>query len=150
MNAAIRVHALGHVVLRVRDLARSVAFYRDVLGLREVGRYQNRMVFFSISGNHHDLALLELGADASPVNPAAAGMYHFALKVGNSLDELRAVRSHLLAHGLAMPRQTDHKVTQSLYLHDPDGIELELYVDADPTIWRDDPSAVATIGPLHL
>ena len=49
-----------------------------------------------------------------------------------------------------MPRQTDHKVTQSLYLHDPDGIELELYVDADPTIWRDDPSAVATIGPLHL
>ena len=46
---------------------------------------------------------------------------------------------------------SDHTVTQSLYLRDPDGNEVELYVDADPAIWKDDPGAVmAAIKPLRL
>jgi catechol 2,3-dioxygenase len=44
----------------------------------------------------------------------------------------------------------DHRVSQSIYLEDPDGNTVELFVDGDPTIWAGDPSAVATIKPLTL
>src|SRR3990172_9274499 len=67
--------ALGHVVLRVRDLKRSLAFYRDTLGLKEVARYGARMVFLSCGENHHDLALQQIGKSAPDPNPAALCFY---------------------------------------------------------------------------
>ena len=144
------VKSLGHVVLKVRDLAVSVPFYRDVLGLHEVARYGHTMVFFSLGANHHDLALMALGADAPAPSPDSVGLYHVAFKVGDSLDALRAMRDHLLQQGVPLLGISDHTVSQSLYISDPDGIEIELYVDADPSVWRDNPQAVATIGPLDL
>ena len=146
------MHALklGHAVLKVRSLAVSVPFYRDVLGLTEVARHGGRMVFFSCGENHHDLALLEIGAQAAPSADNQVGLYHLAFKVGDSLDALRACRDHLAAHGVELDGQSDHRVSQSLYCHDPDGIMIELYVDADPALWRDDPGAVAHIGALKL
>ncbi|MFP5410775.1 MAG: VOC family protein [Gammaproteobacteria bacterium] len=137
-------------MLKVRSLARSVPFYREVLGLTEVARHGGRMVFFSSGENHHDLALLEIGEDAPPPVDRQVGLYHLAFKVGDSLDDLRACRDHLLAHGVDIDGQSDHRVSQSVYCHDPDGIMIELYVDADPALWRDDPSAVAYIGALKL
>lgn len=145
----MKVEALGHVVLRVRSLERSVPFYRDLLGLREVARYGSAMVFFSIDGNHHDLALVEIGPAAGP-HPGMVGMYHFALKVGDRLDDLRQWRDHLHIHGVHLVGMSDHRVSQALYIRDPDGIEIELYVDADPGIWQRDPAAVATLEPLAL
>lgn len=146
----MRVHKLGHAVLKVRSLAASVPFYRDVLGLKEVARYGPHMAFFSCGDNHHDLALLEVGAQAEPPRGRQVGLYHLAFKVGDSLDELRACRDHLAAHGVAVAGQSDHRVSQALYCHDPDGIQIELYVDADPAIWRADPAAVAHVGTLDL
>jgi len=65
----MRALKLGHAVLKVRSLAVSVPFYRDVIGLTEVARHGGRMAFFSCGENHHDLALLEIGAQAqSPKN----------------------------------------------------------------------------------
>ena len=146
----VKAKKLGHAVLKVRSLAASVPFYRDVLGLTEVARYGTQMVFFSCGDNHHDLALLEVGAQAvSPVS-SQVGLYHLAFKVGDSLDELRAFRDHLAAHGVALAGQADHRVSQALYCHDPDGIMIEVYVDADPALWHDDPGAVAHIGALTL
>lgn len=142
--------SLGHVVLKVRDLAVSVPFYRDVLGLHEVARYRGNMVFFSLGTNHHDVALLEVGAYAATPDAYSVGLYHVAFKVGDSLDALRAMRDHLAQHGVALLGQADHQVSQSLYIRDPDGIEIELYVDADPSAWRDNPQAVATIRALDL
>ena len=146
------MHALklGHAVLKVRSLATSVPFYRDVLGLNEVARHGGRMVFFSCGENHHDLALLEIGDQAAAPAERQVGLYHLAFKVGDSLDELRACRDHLAVHGVELAGQSDHRVSQSLYCHDPDGIMIELYVDADPALWRDDPGAVAHIGTLKL
>lgn len=144
------VTALGHVVLKVRDLAVSVPFYRDVLGLREVARHGRTMVFFSAGENHHDLALLELGPHAPEANAQSVGLYHVAFKVGDSLDALRALRDQLAQQGVQVLGQSDHQVSQSLYILDPDGIEIELYVDADPRVWRDNPQAVATIRKLDL
>ncbi len=148
---AINVRGVGHVVLKVRDLDRSAKFYRDVIGLKEVARFQGQMVFFSAAGeNHHDLALLGLGPSAPGPQLEGVGLYHVALKIGNSLDELRAARAHLEAHGITKIRLTDHRVSQSIYLNDPDGNGLELFVDADPAIWRENPAAVATVEPLEL
>ncbi|HYR05486.1 MAG TPA: VOC family protein [Gallionella sp.] len=146
----MQIKALGHVVLKVRSLERSVAFYRDLLGMKEVARYQDTMVFFSLGQNHHDLGLLQLGTHASLPGPHSLGLYHVAFKVGDSLDELRECKTYLEQHGVAILGSSDHGVSQSLYIEDPDGIEIELYVDADPALWRDNPAAVATIRPLKL
>lgn len=146
----VRVRKLGHAVLKVRSLAVSVPFYRDVLGLSEVARHGGQMVFFSCGDNHHDLALLEIGSQAASPVSSQVGLYHLAFKVGDSLDELRAVRDHLEAQGVEIDGQADHRVSQALYCHDPDGIMIELYVDADPALWRDDPGAVAHTGALTL
>ncbi|OLB98381.1 MAG: hypothetical protein AUH30_08040 [Candidatus Rokubacteria bacterium 13_1_40CM_68_15] len=146
----MQIRRVGHVVLKVRSLERSVPFYRDVLGLREVARLRGQMVFFSATGeNHHDLAIMEVGADAPAAGRAAVGLYHVALKVGDDLDQLRAAKAHLEAHGVTMA-VSDHKVSQSIYLSDPDGNGLELYVDADPAVWRTNPAAVAHVEPLEL
>ncbi|MBI1846308.1 MAG: VOC family protein [Candidatus Rokubacteria bacterium] len=145
----MQVRGVGHVVLKVKSLERAVAFYRDVIGLKEVARFRGNMAFFSASGNHHDLAVLEVGEGAPVPAPAAVGLYHVALKIGDSLQELRAAKSHLEAHGVEI-RLRDHKVSQSIYLTDPDGNGLELFVDADPAIWRSDPTTVAHSEPLAL
>jgi catechol 2,3-dioxygenase len=149
---AIRVRNVGHVVLKVRDIERSARFYRDVLGLKEVarGEFGRPMAFFSTGDNHHDIAVMEMGADA-PAPPAeATGLYHVALRIGTTLDELRAARAHLEAHGITKLRVRDHVVSQSIYVDDPDGNMVELFVDADPFTWRDTPETVANSRPLSL
>jgi catechol 2,3-dioxygenase len=148
----IRVRNVGHVVLKVRDIERSARFYRDVLGLKEVARgtFGRPMAFFSTGDNHHDVAVMEVGADAPAPAPNATGLYHVALRIGTSLEELRAARAHLEAHGITDVRIRDHVVSQSIYLNDPDGNNIELYVDADAMIWRENPETVATSRPLAL
>ena len=146
----ITIRGVGHVVLKVRDLERGVTFYRDVLGLKEVARFRGRMAFFSAGDNHHDLALLEVGPDAPGVERNGVGLYHVALKIGDSLDDLRAAKTHLEAHGVPIRAVTDHRVSQSIYLNDPDDNGLVLFVDADPAIWRADPTTVASSQPLAL
>jgi catechol-2,3-dioxygenase len=148
----IKVRNVGHVVLKVREIERAAQFYRDVLGLKEVARgtFGRPMAFFSTGDNHHDVAIMQVGADAPAPPPNATGLYHVALRIGTSLDELRAARAHLEAHGITNLHIRDHMVSQSIYLNDPDGNTIELYVDADPRIWRERPETVATSRPLDL
>ena len=146
----MQIKTLGHVVLKVRNLERSVQFYRDILGMREVARYRGAMVFFSFGSNHHDLALLQLGEQASQPAQNDIGLYHVAFKIGDSLDELCACKAHLEQHGVTIVGSSDHNVSQSLYIQDPDGIDIELYVDADPALWKNNPDAVAVVRPLKL
>jgi len=147
---AISVKHVGHVVLKVRDLDRAATFYRDALGLTEVARYRGRMAFFSAGTNHHDLAVLALGPAARPAPRDAVGLYHVALKIGDRLEELRAAKAQLEAHGVPIRGTADHRVSQSIYCEDPDGNMIELYVDGDPALWRADPSIVASVEPLDL
>jgi catechol 2,3-dioxygenase len=149
---AIKVRNVGHVVLKVRDIERSARFYRDVLGLKEVARgdFGRPMAFFSTGDNHHDVAVMEVGPDAPAPAQEATGLYHVALRIGTTLDELRAAQAHLHAHGITNIRTRDHVVSQSIYVNDPDGNNIELYVDADPAIWREKPETVANSKPLAL
>jgi catechol 2,3-dioxygenase len=78
------------------------------------------------------------------------GLAHVALKIGDSLDALREAKAELEAAGVPIRGISDHRVSQSIYAEDPDGNTVELYVDADPSVWAEDPAAVATIRPLAL
>ena len=146
----MRLHGLGHVVLKVRDLDRSVPFYRDVLGLKKVGQDGEKMVFFSFVDNHHDLALLETGKDAVSAEENSPALHHVAFKVGDSLDELQHAKDWLSSNGVEPHRTRDHIATQSVYFHDPDGNQIEIFVESDPSVWHNDPSLVATSNPLEL
>jgi catechol 2,3-dioxygenase len=149
----IAVERVGHVVLKVSDLTQSLGFYRDVLGLSEVARGDfgdGMMVFLSTGRNHHDIGLVEVGAGARRPAGGDIGLYHVALRIGEDVDTLREARDHLEACGVPIQWIADHTVSQSIYVADPDGNNVELYVDADPTVWRDDPAAVAHATALTL
>src|SRR3954463_3697419 len=124
------VQSLGHVVLNVRDLRRSEAFYAGVLGMQIVSRISDpvAMSFFTL-GNHHDFALIEVGDAAPSPDAAGTGLAHVAFKVGDSLDEFRRVEAVLDAAGIATLYEADRAFTKSLHVEDPDGHEIELYID---------------------
>jgi catechol 2,3-dioxygenase len=139
----MKARYLGHVVFYVKDLERSLGFYRDLLGFKEVGRIFNGMAAALTSGRtHHELLLIQVGDAPGPSSGRRRGLYHIGIKVGDSLDELRAAKRELETVGIAIDGMSDHTVSQSLYLQDPDGNEVELYVDADESIWKNDPAAV--------
>ncbi len=150
------VRELGHLVLYVRDVERSAAFYRDVLGWRQImpepGATPVGAAAFSSGRTHHELLLIEVGEAATPI-PAGrrVGLYHFGLNVGESDDDLRAMVNTLHAAGTPIVGASDHTVTHSLYIEDPDGNEIELYVDVPGVDWKSDPSLFAApIRPLSL
>lgn len=137
------VQELGHIVLYVSDLERSVRFYRDVLGWPEVSPDVPGMPAAAFSGGstHHELLLIQVGPEATPIPPGRRlGMYHFGLKVGDSDDELRAALERLREANVQTLGATDHHVTHSLYIKDPDGNEIELYIDVPGVDWREDPT----------
>jgi len=150
------VRELGHLVLYVRDVARSATFYRDVLGwqqiMPEVGETPIGAAAFSSGRTHHELLLIEVGPDAAAV-PAGRriGMYHFGLNIGETDDDLRAMVNTLHAAGATIVGASDHTVTHSLYILDPDGNEIELYVDVPGVDWKSNPALIgSTAKPLNL
>ncbi len=148
----MKAHYLGHVVFYVKDLERSLGFYRDLLGFKEVGRIFNGAASALTSGRtHHELLLIQVGDAPGPSSGRRRGLYHIGIKVGNGLHELRQAKYELEQAGILIDGMSDHTVSQSLYLKDPDGNEVELYVDADESIWRNNPAAVVSpIKPLQL
>jgi catechol 2,3-dioxygenase len=140
---------IGHVVLKVRDLDRSLAFYRDLLGFRVVGAMGNVMLFLNTGGeNHHDLALLRVGDQAPSPLPTAVGLYHVAIQLAD-WEALKAAHRILSERGL-LRGASDHRVSKSLYTADPDGNEIELYCDAPREEWEGVENAVATVRPLRV
>jgi catechol-2,3-dioxygenase len=125
----VPINRLNHAVLYVRDLTTSVAFYRDVLGFREVMGIPGRAAFLQAEGstNDHDLGLFAIGsaAGASAAGRGTVGLYHLAWEV-DTLAELERISDALTAAG-ALVGASDHSTTKSLYAQDPDGLELEVH-----------------------
>jgi catechol 2,3-dioxygenase len=95
--------------------------------------------------------LIQVGDAPGPQPGRRRGLYHIGIKVGDHLDDLRAAKRELEHAGVEISGMSDHTVSQSLYLEDPDGNEVELYVDADEAIWKNNPAAVvAPVKPLRL
>jgi catechol-2,3-dioxygenase len=155
----MQVMELGHLVLYVSDLRASVHFYRDILGWQPITDDDVDALPFPAMGfsapsqrTHHELLLIEVGPDAAHV-PAGRrlGLYHFGLKVGDSDDDLREALRTLVDNNVTIVGASDHTVTHSLYIADPDGNEIELYIDVPGVDWRSDPALItAPIKPLRL
>lgn len=135
----MQIKELGHVVLYVTDLQKVADFYKDTLGFREISRGPG-VAAFSAGRTHHELLLIEVGGTAvhHGVRP---GLYHIGFKIGDGPESLRAVYAELKGKNVEIIGATDHGVTHSLYILDPDGNELELYADVSDA-WKSDPTAV--------
>jgi len=136
----MEIKELGHVVLYVVDLEVSSHFYRETLGFREIAHGVG-MAMFSSGRTHHELLLLEVGGHARKKH-LEPGLYHIGFKVGDGPESLKEVYRELKKKGVPIIGSSDHGVTHSLYIEDPDGNELELYADVSDE-WRNNPSAVA-------
>jgi len=143
------IHRLNHAVLYVNDVARSVAFYQDVLGFRAIdelsGSAKAAFLRAPASTNDHDLGLFETGGNPPP--PGSAGLYHLAWEV-DTLEDLDALAAKLTAAG-SLVGASDHGTTKSLYAEDPDGIEFEV-VWIVPADALDDEARTGARRPLDL
>jgi catechol-2,3-dioxygenase len=146
----IPVRRLNHAVLFVRDVERSVDFYRRVFGFEVVAREAGgKAAFLRAAGgsNHHDLGLFQVGASAPSPAAGSVGLYHLAWEV-ESFDDLVAARDVLDREG-ALSGQSDHGATKSLYGADPDGNEFEIMWMVPRADWGDHESS-AIVAPLDL
>jgi catechol 2,3-dioxygenase len=148
----MEIKELGHLVLYVHDVARSSAFYRDVLGWQQISPEGLPVAAFSSGRTHHELLLIEVGGDAAPLPRGRhVGLYHFGLKIGDTDEDLRTALGTLQAAGVRIAGAADHTVSHSLYTFDPDGNEIELYVDVAGVDWVNHPESVlAPVRPLAL
>jgi len=150
----MEIKELGHLVLYVKDIKKSAEFYREILNFKQVFPDQDtdsNFAVFSSGRTHHELLLIEVGPNAKePPRGLRTGLYHFGLKIGNSDQELKDALKILLDNNVEIVGMSDHYVTHSIYLKDPDGNEIELYVDVNDG-WKKDPSLIMSpIKPLYL
>jgi catechol 2,3-dioxygenase len=143
---------LGHVVFYVRDLERSVKFYTEVAGLDIIGMiFNGRAALLSGGSTHHELLLIQVGEAQGPMHGRRIGLYHVGWKVGDSIDELKSLYNRLIDLDYPIDGLSDHTISHSIYLRDPDGNEVELYADNPDYDWSTDNSWMeAPVKPLNL
>lgn len=143
---------IGHVHLTVSNLEKALEFYRDVLGFEVTAWYGNQAVFLSAGGYHHHIGLNTWAGEGAPRPPkGTTGLYHLAILLPDR-KALARLLLRLADHGVPLEGAADHGVSEALYLRDPDGNGVELYVDRDPADWpRDaDGNLVMYTRPLDL
>ena len=126
---------MGHVHLKVADLERSLAFYHGVLGFQLTQRLGDEAAFLAAGGYHHHIALNtweSLGG--SPPPAGSTGLYHVAIVYPSRAALADALR-RLAKAGISLDGASDHGVSESLYLHDPDFNGVELYCDRPKEVW---------------
>lgn len=126
---------IGHVHLKVADLDRAVAFYRDNFGFDVITRYGAQAAFLSAGGYHHHLGLNTWESfGGPPPQPGSTGLYHFAILYPTRQELARALK-RLIDHGVSIDGASDHGVSEAIYLHDPDGNGIEIYRDRPRSEW---------------
>lgn len=152
---AQRIHpqtTIGHVHLKVADIERALTFYRDLLGFEVMQRYGRDAVFLSAGGYHHHIGLNTWESKGAPPAPRnTAGLYHLAILYPNRRELAKALKT-LLDASYPLDGASDHGGSEALYLRDPDGNGVELYVDRPREEWpRDAGGRLAMVTrPLDL
>jgi len=143
---------IGHVHLKVSDLQRAIAFYRDVLGFELTQRLGDEAAFLSAGGYHHHIGLNTWESQGGLPPPAnSTGLYHLAIVYPTRAELADALR-RLTKAGIRLEGASDHGVSEALYVRDPDGNGVELYWDKPTEEWprnRDGALAMVT-RPLDL
>ena len=130
---------IGHVHLKVADLERAIAFYRDILGFALTQRMGTAAAFLGAGGYHHHIGLNTWeseGGQAPP--PGCTGLYHFAIRYPTRRALAEAL-GRLERAGIPLDGAADHGVSEALYLRDPDQNGLELYWDRPRPAWPRSP-----------
>lgn len=141
---------IGHVHLKVSNLERSVAFYRDVLGFELQMMYGDQAAFLSAGGYHHHLGLNTWESEGAAPGPRRApGLYHVAFLYPERRNLAAAVR-RVLAKGVSLTGASDHGVSEAIYLNDPDGNGIELYWDRARAEWPRNPDGSLTMFTRRL
>ena len=126
---------IGHVHLKVADLDRSLAFYRDVLGFELTQRFGSQAAFLSAGGYHHHLGLNTWESRGGPPPPpGSTGLYHVAIVYPTRALLADALR-RLQKAEVPIEGASDHGVSEAIYLRDPDGNGVELYWDRPREQW---------------
>lgn len=129
---------VGHVHLKVADLDRAIAFYRDVLGFDVMQRMGRRAAFLGAGGYHHHIGLNTWeSAGATPPPPGHTGLYHAAFLYPDRRTLAQVLR-RVLAAGHQLEGAADHGVSEAIYLRDPDGNGVEIYRDRPQSEWPRD------------
>jgi catechol 2,3-dioxygenase len=142
---------IGHVHLKVSDLDRAIAFYRDVLGFELMQQLGDEAAFLSAGGYHHHLGLNTWESKGgSPPPPGTTGLYHVAIRYPDRQTLAEGVKSVLDA-GIRLSGASDHGVSEAVYLRDPDDNGIELYRDRPREEWPYDGDRLAIYSaPLDL
>jgi catechol 2,3-dioxygenase len=126
---------IGHVHLKVSDLERGIAFYRDVLGFELIQQLGDEAAFLSAGGYHHHIALNTWESKGGSPPPAGTtGLYHVAIRYPDRKTLAQAVHSVLDAD-IRLSGASDHGVSEAVYLRDPDDNGVELYRDRPREEW---------------
>src|SRR3989338_7027913 len=139
------IKELGHVVLYVTSLKKSVHFYKEILGFGLIAE-QPGMAAFSSGRTHHEMLLIEIGGKKKQ-KKLEPGLYHIGFKIGESGQELKKAYDELKRKEVKITGSADHTVSHSLYIEDPDGNEIELYVDITEKWKKDKKLIMAPIKP---
>ena len=139
--------SVGHVHLRVADLDRAIAFYRDILGFEVTQRYGAQAAFLGAGGYHHHVGLNTWESrDGTPPPAGHTGLYHAAFLYPDRAS-LAAVLKRVVDAGIPLDGAADHGVSEALYLRDPDGNGVELYRDRPRAEWpRDADGSIAMVN----
>jgi len=143
---------IGHVHLKVADLPRAIAFYRDAMGFDLMEQMGNSAAFLSAGGYHHHIGLNTWESrGGSPPATGTTGLYHFAILYSTRQELARALR-RLVDYGVPIDGASDHGVSEAIYLRDPDGNGIEIYRDRPRDEWpRDEDGSFTMItAPLDL
>lgn len=141
---------IGHIHLTVSDLEKSLKFYRDLLGFEITATYGRSAVFLSAGGYHHHIGLNTWqGKGATPPPQGHTGLYHFAILYPSRL-ELAKVLKRLYEINYPIEGASDHGVSESIYLTDPDGNGVELYTDRPIQDWPIDEEGHLQMTTKHL
>ena len=123
----VKARKLGHIVMNVSDIDASLDFYTKVTGAEVVSDLRDsKIAFLSLGEQHHDIALVQHATEAAP-DSTQSGLFHMAWQLGD-FAELQAAYKELTAAGIEL-EPIQHNITNSLYMHDPDGNMVELYCD---------------------
>ena len=132
IGAGVRI---GHVHLKVADLDRAIAFYRDVLGFELTQYFGRQAAFLSAGGYHHHIGLNTWESlNGEPPPASATGLYHLAIVYPTRVELADALR-RVTEAGIRLDGASDHGVSEALYLRDPDDNGVELYWDRRPEVW---------------
>ena len=143
---------IGHVHLKVADLDRALAFYQGVLGFAITQRYGPDAVFLAAGDYHHHIGLnVWESRGGEPPPPHCTGLYHTAILYPSRAELADALR-RVMAAGIPLDGASDHGVSQSLYLRDPDQNGVELYCDKPHAEWPRDAAGnlAMTTRPLDV